>query len=536
MQQTVPNQFLFLNEVKFAVFVLEVCEDGLPRYLMVNKEWARATNIDPKDVIGKTALELFGGANGKRGLDQHLRAIAKREEITYDVTLPFKNRMANITTTLAPVFDANGTLTHLVATSKDVTSERERDQAIEFNKIAIEKAEEASKSKERFLANMSHEIRTPMNGILGMSELLSETKLDPQQRVLSDTIHNSANALLEIINDVLDFSKIQADKISLHNEPFSLQDLAKEICTLLGLHADAKQIGLELSYADSVPSRFFGDANRLRQVLLNLIGNAVKFTSIGQITVGVTYDHDDHRLPLQIQVTDTGVGIEHTKQDAIFSAFEQVDRPNHSDQDGTGLGLAITKALVERMGGEITVSSRLGEGATFVVSLPLKPTEKSVDHASDQLPIANIGPTRTGVRKQTAEIPAAPVPQSAELRGLRILVAEDNMTNQLVVRKMLERTGAEMRFAQNGQQAIEAFVEDGCDVILMDLSMPVMGGLDATRYIRQIEQQRSLKVCKIIALTANAQPSDAAACLAAGMDEFLSKPFRKNDLLSTLRA
>ncbi|MBO9474170.1 response regulator [Shimia sp. R10_1] len=541
MTKDLMDQFAFLDAVKGAIFVLEVAQDGMPRYAKVNKEWQLRTEIDAEFAIGKTAYEIFGGANGKRGLQLHLDAMEAQTEMAYIVTIPFENRIADFRTTLMPVFDDAGKLTHIVGTTDDITSARERDQALELNRLAREEAENAVHAKERFLANMSHEIRTPMNGILGMSELLAETDLNAQQRLFAKTIHNSADALLTIVNDVLDFSKIEADKISLNDGPFSLRDLVQECCALLGLHSDAKNLKMEVIYPESVPSAFVGDVNRLRQVLMNLIGNAVKFTQEGGVSVGVSYDTEDRDWPLKIAVTDTGAGIAPRQQEAIFAAFEQAHEDGELRGKGTGLGLAISKALVERMGGTITVESVPGEGSTFVVSLGLAP--------SDVVPLPVATPVQPTYHEP--EVVAEPTPKlvwSSDnitahrrsdanpplLSGLRVLVAEDNMTNQMVVRKMLEPTGVDMSFAADGQAALTAYTEGGCDVILMDVSMPVMGGLEATRAIRRFETARGWSRCKIVALTANAQPSDEEACLAAGMDDFLSKPFRKRALLDAL--
>ncbi|UWQ61386.1 response regulator [Leisingera caerulea] len=526
------DHFEILDAVELAVIVLEVGEDGLPRYVAMNTKSRQFTKFKYSDYAGKTALELYGGATGRRALNHHLAVIRSGKEATYDIVLPTEHKAKYLSTTLRPVFDKDGRLTYLVGSSSDVTSARERDEALELTKLALDKAEEASQAKERFLANMSHEIRTPMNGIIGICELLKETELDEQQQLFADTIFNSATALLSVINDVLDFSKIQADKISLHDAPFSLLELVQDVGTLLWARAAYKGIELRTDYPEDAPREFTGDASKIRQILMNLLGNAIKFTEDGHVCVSVTYDPGAATLPLRIQVSDTGIGIEKTQLKWIFSAFEQVDRRAARVIEGTGLGLAITRALVERMGGTITASSMPGEGSVFTVGLDLpQPDWRPAQQASTSAAVRSQA-HRTALNIQS-RIPVPRMPPEA-LSGMRILVAEDNRTNQLVVRKMLKSTGAELRFAGNGQIALDAYKADGSDLILMDLSMPVLGGLEATRLIRKHEQQAELPECPIIALTANAQPSDVEACLAAGMNDFLSKPFRRHELLERI--
>lgn len=528
-----PDYFALLDAMPTPIFVLKVGEDGLPRYVMMNAPCCKMVERRLEDVVGKTAFEIYGGSLGERALAQQLSVMEAAEATTYSVIIPFPHRVLDLRTTLTPTFDGSGTMTHLIGFCIDVTSERERDEALELTKIAKEKAEEASSAKERFLANMSHEIRTPMNGILGMSELMQDTELTPQQQLYSNTISTSANALLDIVNDVLDYSKIQAEKISLAPEPFSLLQVIMEVTTLLSIRSEAKGLDLHLDYGPMVPHGFVGDAKRLRQVLLNLVGNAIKFTDAGRIDVTVAFDGEDPSFPLRVTVLDTGRGIALDAQDAIFSAFEQADGPGSHREDGTGLGLAITRALVERMGGKIAVESALGEGAAFTVQLDL-PVVAAKDVAEEHVAVVpkvrlipnidTLMPSKIGTPKK--ELPS--------LKGVKILVAEDNRTNQLVVSKMLAPTEAELWFVPDGQQAVDAYKAGGCDLILMDLSMPVMGGLDATREIRAFEKDVARPACKIIALTANAQPSDAEACLDAGMDDFLSKPFRRGDLISMI--
>ncbi|MFY0662452.1 MAG: response regulator [Shimia sp.] len=529
-----PGYFELLNALPTTVFVLKIGEDGLPRYVMMNQAGCDLVKRSPEEIVGKTAYEIYGGAMGDRALGKHLGVIEAAKTTTYMAVIPFPKKVLDLRTTLTPVFDETGVMTHLIGLSIDVTPERERDEALELTRIAKEKAEEASMAKERFLANMSHEIRTPMNGILGMSELMQETGLSPQQQLYSDTIHNSASALLGIVNDVLDFSKIQAEKVSLVEEPFSLLQVIMEVTTLLSTRAEGKGLVLHTDYAPMVPHGFVGDGKRVRQVLLNLIGNAIKFTEKGHITVSVTQDMGDALHPLVLSVADTGVGIAPEAQKEIFAAFEQVDNPAAHREDGTGLGLAISKALVERMGGVISVTSAEGAGATFDVRLNFPEAKGALSNAQ---PTASKQPappaSRRGIDVDVAPVPL-PVADMPSLTGLKILIAEDNRTNQLVVSKMLGPTGADLRFVPDGQQAVDAYKAGGCDLILMDLSMPVLGGLEATRQIRAFEKDAARPACKIIAVTANAQPSDAKACLEAGMDEFLSKPFRKCELISAV--
>jgi signal transduction histidine kinase/ActR/RegA family two-component response regulator len=527
------NLYSILDAVGMAVIVLEVGDDGIPRYVAMNQRSRDATKLSEEDWFGKTALEIFGGTTGEHALALHLGVVRSEQETTYEIHLPSVHNTLHIRTTMTPVFDAAGKLTHLVGSSADITSERERDAALELTKIAKEKAEDASQAKERFLAEMSHEIRTPMNGILGLCELLKETKLDDEQTLFANTILSSTTALLEMINEVLDFAKIKANKVSLHYEPFVLRDLIDEIRVLLSAKTSYKGLGFFVNYPETVPAVFIGDASKIRQVLLNLIGNAIKFTEEGHISLTVDYDLRASMGSLRFEVSDTGCGIEESKLVTIFSAFEQAKGTPKAQAEGTGLGLAISQALVERMGGEIAVKSAPGQGSRFTVWLDLAPQpelgralETGEQVAAQNQPARGTSGAATVAETKTLE----------RLRGMRVLVAEDNRTNQLVVDKMLQKFGAEVCFAENGAVTYEAYVGAEFDLILMDLSMPVMGGIEAARRIRQHETETGRATCKIVALTANAQKSDAKACYEAGMNGFLTKPFRKHELLACLNA
>lgn len=522
------SQFEIYEAIDLAIIVMEVGKDGLPRYVMTNAAAREISGLSREAYLGKTPKELFGGAMGDRALAHQLAVIEAAEETSYEITMPRVQKTRYLRTTMKPLFDEAGKVTHLVGSIADITSERELDTALELARDARDKAEEASRAKERFLANMSHEIRTPMNGILGMCELLLETELDAQQRQFAATVHNSADVLLEIVNDILDFSTIQADKINLHEEPFALGALLQGVGDLLWARASFKEVDLLTQIPEDLPEGFVGDAGKLRQVLLNLVGNAIKFTESGEVKLSAAYHPEDGSFPLHLTVSDTGVGIEESRIETIFAAFVQVDSTATREVEGTGLGLAITQALVERMGGEVSVSSQLGVGSTFTVRLNL-PTTTAV------LAVPEVVERKPEAKTNNFVWQEPELDLGSEKR-LKILVAEDNKTNQLVVKKMLGAAGAVLHFASDGQQAVEAYKEGGWDLVLMDLAMPVLGGLEATRLIREFEKASGGEECRIVALTANAQPIDAKNCYDAGMNGFLTKPFRKADLLSQLRA
>ncbi|WP_299937577.1 ATP-binding protein [uncultured Pelagimonas sp.] len=521
-----------LDAVDMAVIVLKVGDDGVPRYVGMNERSREITKLPKHGWHGKTALEIFGGTIGERALALHMGVVQSKQEATYEIDVPAVLKTRHIRTTMKPMLDAAGNVTHIVGSSADITSERERDAALELTKIAKEKAEEANQAKERFLANMSHEIRTPMNGILGICEMLRETALNDEQTLFADTIFNSTNALLDVINEVLDFSQITANKVSLYYEPFSLRSLISDIAILLSAKTAYKGLGLHVHYDDDVPSDFVGDASKIRQILLNLVGNAIKFTDAGHISISVSYDQSAPAGALKLDVSDTGCGISPDQIGQVFSAFEQADSTPSARSEGTGLGLAISLAFVERMGGDLTVQSVQGQGATFTVSLDLE-VQAAVDETASKAPSLD----RTAARSVRTPAPnTLAEPQGLRAQGMKILVAEDNMTNQLVVGKMLQNSGAEISYAKNGALAVKAFENAEYDLILMDLSMPVMGGLEATKIIRRYEEKTGRTKCKILAVTANTQKSDAKACRAVGMDGFLAKPFRKKELWACLGA
>lgn len=401
-------------------------------------------------------------------------------------------------------------------------------QANEQSLKAKEEAEGASIAKSEFLANMSHEIRTPMNAIVGIANILTSRELPPERiREYLMTLQTSSESLLTLINEILDISRIEANAIELDRTMFDLRTLVQEVVTLMLKRAQEKGVSLKLHYPLNLPNKFIGDPLRIRQVLVNLVGNAVKFTRTGEINVSVEVQRTPHLYQISLKVSDTGIGIPTDKLGLIFESFTQVDTSSSRQYGGSGLGLAISKGLVERMGGTIEVASVPEAGSVFTVHLALPP---SISHDErDTMPVFD----RQALAPRLAVLATQNQvnhPTGCKEPGTAcVLLVEDHASNVLVASSFLEEFGYAFRIARGGKEALELFDQYHFDLILMDIQMPDLDGYEVTRLIREQERTKLMPRTPILAMTSHIRVEDRAKCLKAGMDEYIAKPFKTEE-------
>ena len=489
------------------------------RVLMINRVAAAITGRDA-DALAGADIEAFVSLAQRAQLNESMSA-ARLLSTGQSVAAQYRimdgrGRERLYETLTSPVDFVDGPA--LLTVMRDVTKERAAAAALAEAKA---EAESANRTKSQFLANMSHEIRTPMNAVLGLSELLADSGLSGTQLRYARNIHNAAGSLLAIINDVLDVSRIEAGHLELASARFEPRALFARVRAMLLPLAEAKGLALVVRVDAGVPVTLLGDEGRLRQILVNLAGNAIKFTEHGQVTIVAHAAATDaaREAGLRILVVDSGIGIAAEKLSALFKPFVQVDNSDTRRHGGTGLGLYIVRELAQRMGGDVSVRSAPGSGSSFDVRvrLGLPETETDVVAARRRGVAPGPGPS-TQVRAPMA-------------RSLSVLLVEDNEINRMVARAVLEGGGHRVTEAADGAQAVTTHAAQAFDCVLMDCQMPVMDGLEATRRIRAHETARGVRRAPIVALTANTMQGDREHCLAAGMDEFLAKPYDSAALL-----
>jgi len=465
-----------------------------------NRRWFDYTGTALEQVQGWDWQQVHHPDHVRRVVDKLGSSL--RDGEVWEDTFPLRGKDGSYRWFLAravPIRNAQGEVERWFGTNTDVTDLRDAEEAL---RVAKEAAEEASRAKDEFLAIVSHELRTPMTVIMGALEHLLTAGPDPEQRrKLLEMADSSAHRLLGIINDLLDFTTLESHQLKIDLRPFDLRQSVRAAAEMYLRPAGEKGLRLRWEVAQEIPAQIVGDPARLDQVLTNLLDNAVKFTDRGDVALTVTGSGGE----LAVAVRDTGIGIPAANQERIFEPFSQVDSSSTRRYGGTGLGLAICRELVVLMGGTLRVESEVGRGSVFSFTLPLPP-------AVAGRPRAQTEPSRER---------AAP--------SGRILLAEDDPVIQQLVALLLHRKGWEVTLVENGRQAVERWQRGGIDLVLMDIQMPVMGGLEATRQIRRAEHGQGRRT-HIVGLTAHARPEEAEAFLAAGMDEILIKPFRSEEL------
>ncbi len=484
-----------------------VIVDNNHRVMSINEEFTKLFGYSSADAIGHELDSLIA----KNFKDAKLITDEVHEggEVSYERIRQHKDgKLVNVSILGSPIV-IDGKQVGVFAIYRDISDRKRAEKDL---KEAKQAADIANQAKSLFLANMSHEIRTPLNAIVGFVDLMQDDKSLSEEHIdYLKTVKESSYHLLRLINEILDISKIEAGEMELEEIPFSLESVLDNVRSngKSILHRNGKNISLKINYSESISDYILGDPTRVRQILTNLVANAIKFTKEGEIEVDVSLT--DNKKYLMLYVKDTGIGIPEDQQKSIFEVFQQVDTTTTRKYGGTGLGLALAKKLVELGGGKIWIESEPGKGSKFHFTIPYKPTKEPTKEETVTCELNTTGPDK----------------------DYKILLAEDNLINQKLAKRILEKHGfASVIIAENGEDAVKHYKNEKPDLILMDIQMPVMDGLEATRIIRAQEKE-----CKIpiIAITASAMPEDRDICLGAGCDDYISKPINPKKLVTLIR-
>lgn len=510
-----------------------------PEIIYVNAAFTEISGYSAEEAIGKSPRFLQSEFTKQETLAELRQALNEGKAFKDELLNQHKNGDNYwLDISIVPIKNTQGVITHFAAIERDITAKKKEElnqknmwlqlkranlkveAAARDLQESLTKAEEASKAKSDFLANMSHELRTPMNGVLGMAHLLADTRLDTEQKEFVSTINGSAENLLMLLNDILDFSKIEAGALQLENIAYSFYDATYNTANLLRPQAEKKKVELLLDYEQEIPAYIWGDSGRVKQVIMNLLGNAIKFTEHGYVRLSAKLQESSDAHYIMIHVQDTGLGIPAHKLDMIFDKFTQGDTSITRKYGGTGLGLAITKHLVNLMGGDIGVESAEGKGSTFWFSVPC--------HAATKEDAIN--------QKDHGSIRVLSTENALPIGQAKVLLVEDYPVNQVFAEKLLRKFGFKhIDMAENGLIALECFRHTKYDMIFMDCQMPELDGYQTTQKIRLIEEGTPQHT-PIVAMTANAMMGDREKCLKAGMDDYLSKPLRAEHLKTIVQA
>ena len=481
-------------------------------FVWVNNFFNKLTGYQLADLKSLSNLELkeLSVCGLQADSKEYQQVIQTKKSISFEHKSRTKTgETYYVISTLTPLINEFGEITEVMAVEVDISEQKKTENDLLNAKL---EAESSVRAKEQFLANMSHEIRTPMNAILGMAQLLEDTRISGVQKKYLNVIHDSSNNLLTIINDILDFSKINAGKIEIENVTFNLPQSLRDIKNSFSLRNSNSNVKMIFSIDKHIPKLVQGDSVRIKQILNNLLSNSFKFTSHGAIEVDIKLVGVGRTNTwIEFAVKDSGIGISQDTLPNIFDKFTQANSGITRNFGGTGLGLAIVKKLVQLMNGHITIDSELGKGTIVRVVLPLNTPEN----------------LKAPVDRSYAN--SKIYPRQQNLKNINILLVEDNKMNQMLALQYLRKQGATVELSENGQEAYDKYIEGKFDVILMDLQMPVMGGLEATDLIRKSEKDREIRT-PILAMTAHALQGDRENCLSHGMDDYISKPIKLGEL------